>query len=66
MTRRRRPLPARITSLDQLDPRAPTAIGPDTEVVVPGCYLDPDGRSGRWTLRSLATDARVRDLVVRS
>lgn len=61
----------KITSLDQLSSNHPTKISADTEVNVPGCYMDFDGNTkrrtepgSRWTLRDSKTDARMRDLVV--
>ena len=62
----------RIESLSQLSASHPTTIRPDTEVTVPGCYIDFDGngemtaKGARWTLRDAKTDARMRDLVVGS
>jgi hypothetical protein len=60
-----------ITSLDQLSAAAPTRINPNTNVTIPGTYLDFDGnktnscaRGARWTLRAEGTDARIRDLVI--
>jgi hypothetical protein len=63
--------PKRITNLKQLDAKKPTEITSDTEVDIPGCYLDWDGNKGsptavgaKHTLRSESNDARLRDLVI--
>jgi len=63
--------PKRITNLKQLDTKKPTEITSDTDVNIPGCYLDWDGNKGsptaigaRHTLRAKSNDARLRDLVI--
>ena len=64
-----------ITSLKQLPASSSTygariGITADTEVNIPGMYLDFDGNGdslaegARWTLRQEGTEARVRDLVI--
>jgi hypothetical protein len=60
-----------ITSLNQLSAAAPTRINPNTNVNIPGTYLDYDGNKtnscahgARWTLRAEGTDARLRDLEI--
>jgi hypothetical protein len=64
-------VPKKITNLKQLDTKKPTEITADTEVVIPGCYLDWDGNKGspsavgaRHTLRAKSNNARLRDLVI--
>ena len=65
-------LPRVIQSLSDLNASAPTPISEDTNVLVPGCYLDWDGgkvgtataKGARYTLRAIGTDARLRDLVI--
>lgn len=63
--------PKKITRLNQLNARGTTEITADTEVVIPGCYIEWDGNGSsqkavgaRWTLRSNSNDARLRDLVI--
>jgi len=64
-----------ITSIKQLPACKSTygariGITADTDVNIPGMYLDFDGGGestalgARWTLRQEGTEARVRDLVI--
>jgi hypothetical protein len=62
--------PRAIRALASLLASSPTVIHPETDVRIPGAYLEWDGnlaptaKGARYTLRSESTGARVRDLVI--
>jgi len=63
--------PRTIRTLAELTATEPTVITEETNVLIPGCYIDWNGNGSdacapgaRYTLRDEQSDARVRDLVL--